>query len=154
MGFTRLDMGGTTVIAIVAVAVVVAAVAVLAWRCHAGHAPTIDALRRAGRALGGTVTRAPDGTFQLDALVAGQSVHLGYQTVFSCGYRQELFAEVALPDHTSQLDVHPRATAPHPEHAADLEDTPSGDLPFDEAYHVLSSSEHPVPEVIPLRPVD
>ena len=94
---------------------------------------------------GGTVTRAPDGTFQLDALVAGQSVHLGYHTVFQCGYRQELIAEVALPDHRSQLDVHPRGVTPHPTHGADLEDSPSGDLSFDEAYHVLSSSEQPVP---------
>ena len=132
--------------------IILVAVAAGAWmflRCRNGQAPTIDAIRRAGRALGGTVTRAPDGTFQLDALVAGQSVHLGYQTIFQCGYRQELFAEVDLADHNSQLDVHPREATPHPEHGGNLEDTPSGDLPFDQAYHVLSSSEQPVPGIIP-----
>ena len=119
------------------------------YRCRQSQTPPIDALRRAARALGGTVTRAPDGTFQLDAFVAGQSVHLGYQTVFSCGVRRELYAEVVVDDHESQLDVHPRTSEPHPPHNAALTDTPSGDYSFDAAYHVLSSGDRPTPRLLP-----
>ncbi|MEO1339244.1 MAG: hypothetical protein AAFV29_26625, partial [Myxococcota bacterium] len=70
-------------VVIAIVAVILGLGTLLAVTCHmrADHGPLVDALRRAGRALGGTVTRAPDGTFQLDALVAGQTVHLGYQLV-------------------------------------------------------------------------
>ena len=123
--------------------------AVVAIRCRNTPNPSVEALLRAGRALGGTVTRAPDGTFQLDAVVAGQSVHLGFLPVMSCGVPPELYAQVAVADHSSELDVHPRSTTPHPTHSATLADTPSGDIVFDEAYHVLSSSEHPVPSLIP-----
>jgi len=139
------------VVVIAIVAVILGLGTLLAVTCHmrADHGPLVDALRRAGRALGGTVTRAPDGTFQLDALVAGQTVHLGYQLVFSCGYKPEIFAEVSVNDHASQLDVHPRDAHPQAEQAHELDDTPSGDDLFDDAYHVRSAPRHPGRQVLP-----
>ena len=116
--------------------------------CRVAQTPLIDALRRAGRALGGTVTRAPDGTFQLDALVAGQSVHLGYQMVLACGIRPQLFAQVAVSDHTSQIDVHPRGSSSceaSTQNALEAEDHPSGDHIFDAAYQVRYTQTSPLP---------
>ena len=143
-------MAGVAVIIIIGViALIATGLTVAAYLCRATQTPTIEALRRAGRALGGTVTRAPDGTFQLDALVAGQSVHLGYQMAFACGFKPEFFAEVALTDHMTELDVHPRTESPHPTHAVGLEEITSGDDVFDAQYHVLSSAEQQVLRLLP-----
>ncbi len=140
----------TVVVLLLAVVIVGLGLYAAARSRRPDQTSVVEALRRAAQALGGTVTRAPNGTFQLDALVAGQQVHIGYQLArLYTAPIPELYAEVDVPDHASQLDVHPKATPPHPDHPSTLNTDAVGDESFDAAYEVLSCADVPTPALLP-----